>query len=166
MNLIVRQNRLLIGGLAVALIVLFVRPIRSVLDLVGDAERASGLALVPALVVLTVILLLHVQAKRQEAKARTAAATAVALEAEVRAGEMERLVAFGQALGRSLDVDAIRDVVAQQLPKLAGGPGGEGAWVMIQQGGHWQPLVTPVRDRRRDIEPSRAAIADRALTSD
>jgi diguanylate cyclase (GGDEF)-like protein len=166
MNLIGRQDRLLFGGLAVALIVLFAGPIRDLLDLAGDVERQSGLAFVPALVILTAVLLFHLQGKRQEAKTRAAVAEAVALDAEARAAEIERLVVFGQALGRSLDLDAIRDVVAQHLPKLAGGPDGDAAWVMIQQGGHWQPLVTPARDRRRDIEPSRAAIADRALTSD
>ena len=166
MNLIGRQDRLLLGGLGVALIVLFAGPIRGLLDLAGDVERASGLALVPALVILTAVMLFHLHSKRQEARTRATAAEAVAIDAAARAAEIERLVAFGQALGRSLDLDAIRDVVAQQLPKLAGGPDGDAAWVMIQLGGHWQPLVTPVPGRRRDIEPSRAAIADRALASE
>jgi diguanylate cyclase (GGDEF)-like protein len=166
MNLIGRQDRVLLGGLAVALIVMFAGPIRDLLDLARDVERASGLVLVPALMILTAVLLFHLQTKRQDTKARAAAAEAVALDAEARAAEMERLVAFGQALGRSLDLDMIRDVVAQHLPKLAGSPEGEAAWVMTQQGGHWQPLVAPARVRRRDGEPSRADIADRALMGD
>ena len=39
---------------------------------------------------------------------------------------------FGQALGRSLDVEAIRDVVVQHLPKLAGS---DDAWVMVREEG-------------------------------
>jgi hypothetical protein len=39
----------LLGGLAVALIVVFARPIRYLLDLARDVEQSSGLALVPAL---------------------------------------------------------------------------------------------------------------------
>ena len=82
MNLIGRQDRLLLGGLGVALIVLFAGPIRGLLDLAGDVERASGLALVPALVILTAVMLFHLHSKRQEARTRATAAEAVAIDAE------------------------------------------------------------------------------------
>ena len=52
---------------------------------------------------------------------------------------MERLVLFGQGLGRSLDVEAIRDIVQQHLPKLAGT---DEAWVMTRSDGHSQMSVS------------------------
>src|SRR5579862_1578651 len=138
MNLVARQDRVLVGGLAVAVIVLFARPIRHLLDLTQEVERTSGLALTPALLILAAVFLFHQQGKRQESKARTAAAQADATLAEARAVEMERLVTFGQALARALEMDAIRDVVLQHLPKLAGT---DEAWVLLRAGGHWQVLV-------------------------
>jgi diguanylate cyclase (GGDEF)-like protein len=63
---------------------------------------------------------------------------------------MERLVAFGQALGRSLDRESIRAAATEHFPVLAGG---RGAWAMVRSGGHWQPLAavgsTSVADRER-----------------
>src|SRR5213078_3501935 len=103
MNLVARQDRVLLGGLAVALIVVFARPIRYLLDLAREVERSSGLALMPALIILTVVFVFHQQGKRQEAKARAAAAEADARLADARATELEWLVTFGQALGRALD---------------------------------------------------------------
>src|SRR5713226_1188755 len=98
MNLVARQDRVLLVGLALALIVVFARPIRFLLDLARDVEKSSGLALVPALIILTGVFLFHQQAKRQESKARALAAEAGAQQAVTRAGELERLVSFGQAL--------------------------------------------------------------------
>jgi hypothetical protein len=163
MNLVARQDRVLLGGLAVALIVVFARPIRFLLDLARDVERSSGLALMPALIILTVVFFFHQQGKRQEAKAHAAAAEADALQAGARATEMERLVNFGQALGRSLYLDTIRDVVAQQLPKLAGT---EDAWVLLRAAGKWQALVGTARETRRDIEVAREQLIEQALIGD
>ena len=42
MNFVARQDRVLLGGLAVALMVLFARPIRHLLDVARDVERSSG----------------------------------------------------------------------------------------------------------------------------
>src|SRR5471032_3135526 len=115
-----QQDRVLIGGLALALLVVFARPIQYLLDLARDVERSSGLALMPALLILIGVFFFHQQGKRQESKAQAAAAEADASQAEARAVEMERLVTFGQGLGRALELEAIRDVVVQHLPKLAG----------------------------------------------
>ena len=92
MNVIRQQDRVLLGGLAVALIVVAAKPIRYLLDLARDVERSSGLALIPALLILTVVFLFHQQGKRQEVRARAAAAEADARQAGTRAAEMERLV--------------------------------------------------------------------------
>jgi diguanylate cyclase (GGDEF)-like protein len=164
MKLVGRQDRLLLGGLAVAVIVVFARPIeRYGLSLAREAERSSGLALVPALLILTAVFLFHQQGKRQEARTRAAAAEADAKQQGSRAAEMERLVNLGQALARSLDQETIRDVVLQHLPKLAGT---EDAWILLRVSGHWQALIGPARDTRREIERAREHVADHALAGD
>ena len=163
MNFVARQDRVLLGGLAVAMIVLFARPIRYLLDVARDVEQSSGLALVPVLIILTGVFLFHQQGKRLEAKARALAAEADARLAGNRATEMEGLVTFGQALGRSLDLDAIRDVVGQHLPKLAGT---EDAWVLLRGAGQWQALVGTARASRNEIERARENVADQAMLTD
>src|SRR5438128_12231745 len=120
MNRMARQDRVLLGGLAVALFVVFARPIRYILDQARVAEESSGLALVPAAIILTAVFVFYSQRKRKEAKAGAVAAQADAVQSEARAVEMERLVTFGQGLGRALEMETIRDVVLHDLPKLAG----------------------------------------------
>jgi diguanylate cyclase (GGDEF)-like protein len=162
MNVIDRQDRMLLGGLALALIVVFARPIRELLDQARDVERSSGLALVPALLILTAVFLFHQQGKRQKAKARAAAAEAHAQQAQLRATELERLVNFGEALGRSLDLEAIRDVVLHHLPTLTGT---EETWVLVRAGGRWEALSGTPNDTRREVERARGHMADRMLGS-
>ena len=160
MNLVPRRDRVLLVGLAATALVVFARPIRYLLDLAYQVEQSSGLALIPGLIILTVVFLFHQQSKRQETKAHVAAAEAGTLQAEMRAGEMERLVMFGQALGRSLDFDAIRDVVAQHLPRLADS---DDAWVMTHFDGHWEMLTAAPSEGRRAAEQKRQEIAENAL---
>jgi diguanylate cyclase (GGDEF)-like protein len=157
-----RDDRVLLGGLAVTLLVVFARPIRYLLDLAYQVEQNSGLALLPGLIILTVVFLFQQQAKRQEIKSHTAALEADAMQAQARAGEMERLVMFGQALGRSLDFESIRQVVAQHLPRLADS---ETAWVMTWLGGHWEALTELPREGRKEVELQRQRIADNALAA-
>jgi diguanylate cyclase (GGDEF)-like protein len=163
MNLVARQDRVLLGGLAVALVVLFAKPIRYLLDLARDGERSSGLALVPALIILTVVFVLHLQGRRQEGKVRVAAAQADALQSETRASEMERLLTFGHALGRSLDRDSIRDVAALHLPQLAAS---EDVWVLLRANGRWEALGGAPRDSRRELVADRAFITEDSWESD
>ena len=79
MNFVARQDRFLLVGLAVAVVVVFARPIRYLLDLARDVEQTSGLALTPALLILTFVFFIHQQGKRQESKAHAVAAEAVTL---------------------------------------------------------------------------------------
>ncbi len=153
---------MLLLGLALALIVVFARPIRYLLDLARDVENSFGLALVPALIILTGVFLFHQQGKRQEAKAQAAAAEATAQQAEARAAELERLLNFGQALGRALDTETIRDVVLHHLPKLTGT---DEAWVLVRAAGRWEALAGTLHETRREVERAREHLADRVLGS-
>jgi diguanylate cyclase (GGDEF)-like protein len=142
MRLFGRQDLLLLGGLAAALLIIFSTPISHLLDYVRGIEQQSGLSLMPALVLLTVIYVFDQLRRRNQAAAQAAAAEAATREAELRAEEMERLVAFGQALGRALNFDSIRVAIAQHLPPIAGT---DKLWVLVRQGLTWEALLGDTR---------------------
>jgi hypothetical protein len=157
MNFVDRQDRFLLAGLVIAVVVVFSGPIRYLLDLARDVERPSGLALIPALLILIFVFFIHQQGKRQEAKAHALAAEADAETAQARAAELERLVHFGEALGRSLDLESIRDAAAQHLPKLA--ESDEPSACAPAATGRRSPRA---RDFRRQRSRAREQIANRA----
>ena len=64
------------GGLIVAVLVVFTRSLRRVLDLIREVEQSLGLTLLPALVILVVVFILHQQAKRHDLAERVAASSA------------------------------------------------------------------------------------------
>ena len=114
MRLASRNDVVLLGGLAVALFVLFSRRIGVVLDYAYEIDRGRGLQLLPALAILGGVFIVHLLRKRQQMDTETRQATA-------RVEEMERLVAFGQALARSLDIDSIRAAATEHLPLIVPG---------------------------------------------
>ena len=142
MKLFGRQDLLLIGALTTALIVLFSSPITRVLDYAREIERQSGLSLLPALVLLTVALLFHQYRRNHQDQAKAAAAQIATKAAQHRADELERLVAFGQALGRALDFESIRVAIGQHLSALTGT---DKLWVLVREGTEWQALAGDTR---------------------
>ncbi len=142
MKLFGRQDLLLIGALTTALIVIFSSPISRMLDYAREIERQSGLTLIPALVLLTVAFLFHQFRRNHQDQAKAMAAEAAIRAAQHRAEELERLVAFGQALGRALDFDSIRVAVGQHMPALAGT---DQVWVLVREGTGWQALSGDTR---------------------
>ena len=165
MGLIGRRDRVLILGLTMGLSVVFARPISHLLDVARQNEESYGLALIPGLIILTMVFLLHQQNKRQEIKAEAVAAAAAAQEAESRAHDLERLIAFGQALARSLDLDSIRDVLLQHLSQLAGT---SDVWVMIRPSENsescWLNLLPPdIGHPMPDVDNRRELAAEEAI---
>lgn len=142
MKLFGRQDLLLIGALTTAMVIVFSSPISRLLDYAREIERQSGLTLMPALVLLTVAFFFHQYRRSHEQQAKAEAAMLATKDAEHRAEELERLVTFGQALGRSLDFDSIRVAVSQHLPAIAGT---DDVWVLVQQGSDWQALAGDTR---------------------
>ena len=138
MRLVGRHDLYWLVVITVAVFVIFSRPLGVVLDYAHDLDQGRGLRLLPGLVILTGAFFFHQFRKRQEMRATAAAAAAEAQQATERATEMERLVAFGQALARSLDRELIHAATAEHLPTLAGG---RGAWAMIRTASGWQPLT-------------------------
>jgi len=121
MRVIGRNDPVLFAGLTLALLVVFQRPIQRLLDVAREVEQTYGVALMPALLILTVMFVFHQYAKRREMKADASAAALEAVLARARAEEMEQLMHFGQALARSLSTEAVREAVLRHLPTLAAG---------------------------------------------
>ena len=142
MKLFGRQDLLLIGALTAALVMVFSSAISRVLEYVREVERQSGLTLMPALTLLVAALVFHLLRRHYLNQAKTAAAEVAARAAQQRAEELERLVAFGQALGRALDFDAIRVAIGQHLAVLAGT---DEVWVLVREGNEWQALSGDTR---------------------
>ena len=128
MRLISRNDVFLLGGLGVALFVLFSGALGHILDLAHQVDQSHGVRLLPALVILAAVFVFHQQRKRHEAWAEAAAAATDARHADARVTEMERLVAFGQTLARALDFESIRDAAAEHLPTLVDQPARRGPW--------------------------------------
>jgi diguanylate cyclase (GGDEF)-like protein len=158
MRLFARRDVLLLVGLTAALLIIFATPISRLLDYTREIERQSGLTLLPALVVLTIVFVFHQLQKRYDMQAQAAAAEAARREAERRTIELERLVAFGHALARSLDHASIATAVRLHLPRVAGT---DHVWVLLHQNTKWEALVGDARSAEEMAE--RESFADRLL---
>ena len=126
-----RNDVLLLAGRGVALFVVFSEGLSTLLEYAREVEQSSGLRLLPALIILVGVFVVHQYRKRHQERAEARVAT-------VRVAEMERLVAFGQALQRALDLEAIRRAAVEHLPKLVPE---RSAWAMVRTGTHWTPLA-------------------------
>src|SRR5262245_38270457 len=138
MRLIGRNDVFLLVGLAIALFAIFSGPLGRLLEFVSQIDDARGYRLLPGRVILAVVYTIHQQRKRVEMRAAAMRAEMGARLASARAAEMERLVAFGQALARSLDQESIRNTSSEHLPLLAAG---RGAWVMTRNASGWELLA-------------------------
>src|SRR5688500_2320149 len=139
MRLVGRHDLFLLGGLAIALFVIFSQALEQLFDLIREIEQTSGLRLLPALGILASVFVFHQLRKRHEMRAEALGAAAAARQATERAAEMERLVAFGQALARALNEESIQAAATAHIPLLVPG---RGAWVLVHRATQWQPLIT------------------------
>jgi diguanylate cyclase (GGDEF)-like protein len=145
-----RQDGLLLGGIALALLVALVRPFGAIFEMARTVETEYDLALLPALVVLLAVFFFHQWRKRHEAGARAHAADGSARAAIERADDLEHLFGFGRAVSGALDLPALRAVLAEHLPALALG---RETWVVVRRNEGWEWLadtraVRDAHDRR------------------
>ncbi|RPJ67698.1 MAG: GGDEF domain-containing protein [Acidobacteria bacterium] len=133
-----RRDGWLIVGLILAALIVFEASVRRIFQVAHQAEVAYGLALLPALFILTAILLFQQYVKRQEAKTEAAAAAAEAAQVRERLLELERLAGLGHSLAGCLNFDALQQVVWKHLPRLVGR---HDAWVLTYHDGVWQVLA-------------------------
>lgn len=138
LRLVGRHDGLLLAGFAFAVLIVFERSIRYVLEIAREVEASRGIALMPALLILSVVFIFHQHVKRHESKTEAAAAAAEARQARERSRELEQLVVFGQTLARALTMDELREVLWRHLPRFVDD---HDAWVLVHAPGRWDELV-------------------------
>lgn len=138
MRLIDRQDTTLAAGLIAGTIVIFQQPLRRLLDIAGEVQNRYGLDLIPALVVLSVVLVFHQYRKRQEMRVAQHAAEAQARLERTRAEELERLVAFGRSLANSLEYGALQKSLWRHLPDFLERTG---LWLIVRDPNSWRVVI-------------------------
>jgi diguanylate cyclase (GGDEF)-like protein len=150
-----RHDSLLLAGFAFALLVVFQRSVQYLFSVANDVEKTYGVALIPALLILTIMFVFHLYANRREVKAEAATAAREAEMARARTRELEQLMTFGQALSRALTMEAIDEAIWRHLPVLAGG---SDIWMVVRRDGEWVRVTDRAHARWPDGEIE--AVAD------
>lgn len=138
MRLFGRNDLVLLSGLAVALYVLFYQPLQHMFDFVREIERTYQVQLLPALMILVGLFVFHQYRKREEVRVSALTSAAAAAEAISRSEEMERLIAFSQAIARSLTEESIKSAAVAHIPLLAPN---RTVWALARTEGQWRPLM-------------------------
>lgn len=154
-----RHDSLLLAGFTLALLVIFQRSFQFFFQVANDIERSYGVALVPALLILSVMFVFHLTAHRREMRADAAAAAREAEVARARTRELEHLMAFGQTLSRALTIDALHEAIWRHLPALA--PDAD-IWMLVRRDSEWERVTDRAEARWRagEIESIADAILD------
>jgi diguanylate cyclase (GGDEF)-like protein len=155
MRLFGRNDIVLLGGLAVALFIVFSQPLGRMFDFVREIEDTYKVQLLPAFMILVALYSFHQVRKREEVRVAALASASAAEEATARAEEMERLIAFGQAIARSLTEESIKAAAVAHVPMLAPQ---RTAWALARSEGQWRPLLN-VGDVAPGSQESAARIA-------
>ncbi len=138
----------LLGGLILALLVIFSQAVENLLEFFRSIDQGRGLRLFQALLIIVTVFVFHQVRKRQLMRVAANHSAAEAREATERAAELERLVAFGQTIARSLDDEAIQAVATAHIPLLA--PGRE-AWALVRSGDGWRHLTAAGAGRAAEM---------------
>ncbi len=155
-RLISRSDGSLALALLVATVILFQRPLHTLLEIARDVEIRYQVDLLPALAVLLTVFLLHDYRKRQEIRAEARAAAAEAAQVRLRLEELERLMTFGQALTNALDRAAMQQVLWRHLPAFAHD---RKTWILLARpGDEWDPLLLDASapDHSREVHETLA----------
>jgi diguanylate cyclase (GGDEF)-like protein len=133
-----RHDSALLAGFAFALLLVFQRSLQYLFSVASDIERTYGVALIPALLILTVMFVFHLHGNRREMalEARTAGKEAALARARTR--ELEQLMTFGQSLNRALSNEALHEAVWRHLPALANGAD---VWMLVRRDGEWDRVT-------------------------
>ena len=142
MRQFVRQNGLLLFGIALALIVLLAPPIARVLDSIHEIERQSQLRFLPAIVVLIGAYLFNQFTKRHKTQSLAAAEAAAADVARREGGrrvlEIQRLVTFANEAATADDLDKLKQAINLHLGRVTGS---DKMFVLMREGPKWEPLT-------------------------
>ena len=138
MRLFGRNDIVLLGGLALALFIVFSQPLGKMFDFVAEIEDTYQVQLLPAFMILVALYSFHQVRKREEVRVAALASASAAAQATGRAEEMERLIAFSQAIARSLTEESIKAAAIAHIPQLAPN---RVAWALARSDGQWRPLM-------------------------
>src|SRR5262245_29768964 len=119
MRLLDRKDASLAIALVTGAFVIFQKPLHLLVDVAHSVELRYNIDLLSGLVVLAGAFVFHAFTKRQQAKAASDRAVAEVMRERLRSAELERLVAFGSALGSALDTHALRQVFCRFFPAFA-----------------------------------------------
>ena len=150
MRLISKEDATLAIVLIFSAVIVFLRPLRFLLDAAYEVETRYGLDLIPALTVLMAVLVFHEHRKRLWARMEK-----LELEIEVgkeraRSVELERCIGFAGALAESRDEKTLERSLWEHLPNFVG----EEAWLLMCKRDTWRLLFQkkPQSDPRRPVE--------------
>src|SRR6185436_4723406 len=138
MRLLDRKDTSLAIALVAGALLIFRKPLHMLIDVAHGVELRYNIDLLPGLVVLVGALLFHEFSKRHQAKAAADRAAAEVMQERQRSAELERLVAFGSALGSALDTLALKQVFFRFLPAFARD---RELWALTRTKGGWENLL-------------------------
>lgn len=141
-----RHDPLLLAGFAFALLVIFQRSLQFLIQVANDLERTYGVALIPALLILTVMFVFHLYGNRREACAEALTASRETEMAQARTHELEQLMTFGQTLSRALTADALHEAIWRHLPALAHDAE---IWMLVRRDTEWERVTDRAQARWR-----------------
>jgi len=155
-----RHDSVLLAGFTFALLVVFQRSLQFLFSVANDIERTYGVALVPALLILSVMFVFHLHSNRREMQVEAQTQAREAELARARTRDLEELMTFGQTLSRALTLDAIHEAIWRHLPPLANGAE---TWLVIRREIEWERVTDRAQARWRAGEIE--AVADLVLQS-
>src|SRR4051794_9847505 len=141
-----RHDPLLLAGFTFALLVIFQRSLQFLFSVASDIERTYGVALIPALLILSVMFAFHLYSNRREVRAEAIAQAKEAELARARTQELEELMTFGQSLSRALTIESMHEAVWRHLPLLANGAE---IWMVIRRDRDWERVTDRAQSRWR-----------------
>jgi diguanylate cyclase (GGDEF)-like protein len=160
MRLITKNDATLVAGLIAGTVVIFQRPLRFVWETAWEVQDRYQVDLLPALTIFVCVFIFHEARKRQQAKAEALAAAAEAAQARKRSEELERLMAFSQALASALDPATLEQVLWRHLPAFVGV---SEFWILTRRQERWDALLRATTAAGARSFAGIEAIADRAV---
>ena len=139
-------------GVVIALLVVFQQPIEYIFRLGRQIEERYGLAVVPGLVVLALVLAGHFAMVRLR----------VSTERKRRA-ETSRLVTMAHALTGATGMDHLRDLLRRHLSEVVRD---DRVWAVMRVGAEWESLIGGPSNAPAQVSESANARATRLLELD
>ena len=145
LRLITRNDASLAVGLIAGTVVVFQRPLRLVWEAARDVQERYDVDLLPALTIFIGVFIFHEARKRQRSRAEAASAAGRGGTGRLRSAELERLVAFSQALSNALDLAALERAWWRHLPAFTGE---REFWVLARRNDTWETFSRTTTRRR------------------